>query len=107
MRTRISALFAAMTLLIASAPNAFAAEPDPGSILADVVVVRPVGVVVTIVSSAVLVVALPFAAMAGRVPETAEALVAKPARAMFCRPLGDFTRMRHENVGHNVERDRR
>ena len=100
MKSRLSALLAATALLLASAPHALADDPTPESIFADVVVVRPTGVVVTVVTSAVFVVALPFAALARRIPETADSLVAKPARAMFCRPLGDFERMRHENVRH-------
>jgi hypothetical protein len=105
MNSRFSALFAIVALLFASAPDAVAQEKhvDPAAVVADAVVVRPIGVVVTVVSSAFFVVALPFAAVARRVPETAEALVARPARTMFCRPLGDFRKMRHENVGHDTE----
>lgn len=104
MNPRFSALFAIVALLIASAPNALAGKkPDPAAVALDAVVIRPICCVVTVVSSAVFVVALPFAAMARRVPETAETMVARPARAMFCRPLGDFKKMRHENVGHDTE----
>ena len=106
MKSRLAALLAAVALLITSAPNALADDPSPGLIIADAVIVRPVGVVITVVSSAAFVVALPFAAIARRVPETAENMIAKPARSMFCRPLGDFKRMRHENVGHYVEERR-
>lgn len=104
MKSRLSALLAAVALLIASAPNALAEKrPDPAAMTLDAVVVRPICVVVTVVSSAAFVVALPFAAIARSVPQTAEAMVARPARTMFSRPLGDFRKMRHENVGHDTE----
>ena len=104
MKSRLSALLTAVALLIASAPNALADKsPDPAAMVLDAVVIRPICAVVTVVSSVVFVVALPFAAIGKKVPETAEAMVARPARAMFWRPLGDFKKMRHENVGHDTE----
>jgi hypothetical protein len=105
MNSRLTALLAVFAIFLASAPGALAREKriDPAAAVADAVIVRPVGVVVTVVSSAIFVVALPFAAMANKVPETAESLVARPARAMFCRQLGDFRKMRHENVGHPTD----
>jgi len=105
MKSRLSALLTAVALLIASAPNALADKnPDPAAMVLDAVIVRPICCVVTVVSAAVFVVALPFAAIGKKVPETAEAMVARPARTMFWRPLGDFKKMRHESVGHDTER---
>ena len=101
MNRKITILVAALALLFAGAPNLQAKENvGPGAVLIDTVVVRPVGVVVTAVSAVVFVVALPFAVAARQVPETAEKLVAKPARVMFCRPLGDFKKMRDDSLGH-------
>lgn len=105
MNRKITILFAILALVFAGAPNLQAKENvGPGAILIDTVVVRPVGVVVTAVSAVVFVVALPFAVASRQVPETAEKLVAKPARAMFCRPLGDFEKMRNDSVGHQPAR---
>ncbi len=107
MNRKFTILIAAFALFFAGTPCVHAKENvDPASILVDAVVVRPVGVVVTLVSAVVFVVALPFAAAANRVPETAENLIAKPARVMFCRPLGNFKKMRDDSVNHHPARDR-
>jgi hypothetical protein len=106
MTRKFTILIAAFALFFAGAPQAQAEENvGPGAVLIDAVVVRPVGVVVTVVAAAAFVVALPFAAAAGQVPETAENLVARPARVMFCRPLGNFKKMRDDSVNHHPPRD--
>jgi hypothetical protein len=51
---------------------------------------RPACFVATVVGSAIFVVALPFAAMSKSTKKTADALVVKPAKATFSRPLGEF-----------------
>ena len=108
MNRKLTILVATLALLFAGAPNLQAKENvDPASIAIDAVVVRPIGVVVTAVSAVVFVVALPFAAAANQVPETAEKLVAHPARVMFCRPLGDFKKMRDNSVNHHPARGSR
>jgi len=102
MTRKFTILLAAFALFFAATPQVQAKEHvEPAAILIDTVVVRPVGVVLTAVSAVAFVVALPFAAAVNRVPETAENLVARPARVMFCRPLGDFKRMRDDSVNHH------
>jgi hypothetical protein len=54
------------------------------------VVARPACFAATVVGSAFFVVALPFALASKSVNRAAEALVVKPAKATFTRPLGDF-----------------
>lgn len=73
-----------------SIPARSARANDAGSITADILVGRPLCLVATIVGGAVFVLALPVAATSGSIDGTAEALVLKPARATFTRPLGDF-----------------
>jgi len=78
-------------LAIGCATPSFAAEdPDPFNVVADVVLVRPACLVATVIGSAFFVVALPIAAISKSVKTTARALVVKPARATFTRPLGDM-----------------
>jgi len=60
-------------------------------VVGDLVLVRPGCFLVTLVGSAVFVVALPFAATSGSVKETADTLIVHPAEATFTRPLGDFS----------------
>jgi hypothetical protein len=101
MNRRFTILFAVLALFVASAPQVHAKDTEePAAILIDTVVVRPVGVAVTVACAAVFVVALPFAAIAGEIDRTAETLVARPARAIFCRPLGNFEKMRNHARNH-------
>jgi hypothetical protein len=71
------------------------AQIDEGLItIGDLAVSRPVGIVVTVVGSALFVVSLPFALTSGSVKETADVLVGQPFRFTFTRPLGDFKEYR-------------
>lgn len=62
--------------------------PDPFAMVGDLVVARPIGLVMTAVGAAAFVVSLPFTAMAGHVSESAETLVLGPAETTFVRCLG-------------------
>ena len=107
MKRTLSTWLTIAALLLTAAPCATAKpHPDPASITADALIVRPVGAVVTVACAAVFVVALPFAAIANQVPQTAEAMVAKPARAIFARPLGNFEAMRYHSISHTPARQR-
>ena len=59
--------------------------------IGDVVVVRPVSLVATVLGSVFFVVALPFAAASKSIKETANTLVVEPAQFTFTRPVGDFS----------------
>lgn len=63
-------------------------RPKAGAMVADVLVARPLGVVFTVVGSALFVVSLPFSALGGNVGAAAQALVVKPVRETFVRCLG-------------------
>jgi hypothetical protein len=65
-------------------------NPDSGDMLADLVFVRPLSLVGTVLGTAVFVVALPFTLPSGSVEETADAFVAHPFEYTFNRRLGDF-----------------
>ena len=62
-------------------PNAFA-------MTGDLLIARPLGLVMTAVGTAAFVVSLPFTALAGSVAESAETLVLGPAESTFVRCLG-------------------
>jgi hypothetical protein len=70
--------------------NRLANPPDPGVIIVDLVAVRPVGIVATLVGSAVFLVAMPFALLGGNTEDVFESLVVDPATFTFKRPLGEF-----------------
>lgn len=54
----------------------------------DVIVARPLGILVTGAGALLFAVSLPFSALGGNVGEAAEVLVVKPARETFARCLG-------------------
>jgi hypothetical protein len=56
--------------------------------MADAVVARPVGVVITVLGAAAFVVSLPFSLLGGNVDEAADKLVMGPVRETFVRCLG-------------------
>jgi len=92
MKTRILTFVCAGALLWVQTPRVSAI--DDGSteaIAADVLLVRPLCFVTTIVGSAIFLVALPVAAVSRSTRQTAHALVVRPARATFTRPIGDMT----------------
>lgn len=57
---------------------------------ADAVLLRPLGLVSTIGGFALFIVSSPFSAMGGNTGEAWDAMVKKPAKYTFTRPLGDF-----------------
>jgi len=94
----IKALVAALgaVLLLSSSAPVLAQQPDTvtgdraGDMTADLVLVRPLGVVGTVIGAAVFVVSLPFTLPTGSAGEAAHELVGKPFEYTFNRPLGDF-----------------
>lgn len=93
--TRWVAAMLAMTMLAVSAPVMAGPEDEPSAeeMVGDLLVARPVGLVVTAVGAAAFVVSLPFSAIGGNIDKAAEKLVVGPARETFVRCLGC------ENVG--------
>ena len=65
-------------------------ENSAGAMAVDLLLVRPVGVVSLVLGSAVFIVALPFSLLGRNTGESAQKLVAEPAKFTFFRPLGDF-----------------
>ncbi|MCC4115485.1 hypothetical protein LLG90_09000 [Aromatoleum toluclasticum] len=61
-----------------------------GDMTADLLLVRPLGLVGTVIGAAVFVVALPFTLPTGSAGDAAHELVGKPFEYTFNRPLGDF-----------------
>ena len=75
------------------APSGFAQssideKPNAFAMAGDLVVARPIGLVMTAVGGAAFIVSLPFTALAGSVSESAESMVLGPAKETFVRCLG-------------------
>jgi len=70
------------------AQNAVDEDPNALIMVGDLVVARPIGVVMTVGGVAVWLVSLPFTLLAGHAGEAAETLMQGPAEATFMRCLG-------------------
>lgn len=64
--------------------------PSAAAMAADMLLVRPLGVMGTVVGTGLFVISLPLSALGMNPEEAAQRLVAEPARYTFVRPLGDF-----------------
>jgi hypothetical protein len=99
-RLRPAALLGALLLSLAAAPPASAFEPKPqrppidyeevGGKVFDAVVLRPLGVGLTVVGGAAFLIAAPLAAYAEGINEVWDLFVMGPVDFTFLRPLGDF-----------------
>ncbi len=89
-----------LTLACALSAPVFAAPEDAPSALAmagDLVVARPIGMVITVVGAVAFVVSLPFSAAGGNIEQAAETLVMGPVRTTFLRCLGCKSNGRRQN----------
>ena len=64
-------------------------KPTGGEMLADTLLVRPVAIVGTLLSTTAFVITLPFSLLGGNVDEAADSLVKEPFQYAFVRPLGE------------------
>jgi hypothetical protein len=91
---RTFVLLVSIIFLAASTRRASAFEDGSfEAVAADAIVVRPFTFVATVLGSALFVVTLPVAAISKSTSKTAEALVLRPARMTFTRPLGELSTM--------------
>ena len=66
-------------------------EENSGALMtADLLLVRPLGIVATVLGFAVFIVSLPFSAIGGNTKQASQKLVKEPASFTFVRPLGEF-----------------
>ncbi len=62
--------------------------PPAYSMMGDLIIARPFGLLATVAGTGAFVITLPFSALGGNVPEAAKALIVAPARETFARCLG-------------------
>jgi hypothetical protein len=89
MKGRVIVLAWVLALVSAGTPRCFGSD-NPGAMVVDTVLVRPVCLVATIIGSAFFVISLPVTVPSKSVHHAAQSLVVKPAQATFTRPLGDL-----------------
>ena len=91
MKTKLSTSLCVLAIVLVSVTPCRAADKaDIGAVVGDVVVARPLCLAVTVFGTAFFVASLPIAAITNSVKRSCDALVVKPAKATFTRPLGDF-----------------
>ena len=92
----VAVLFLCATSLVHAAEDSYMPPArDNGdvtaeAILADGLLVRPAGVIATVLGSLAFVVILPFSIPTRSVEKAAQKLVVEPARYTFVRPLGQI-----------------
>jgi len=83
-----------VSFLLLNSTAAFATETDDIMVIGDLLFARPLGVVATVMGSAVFFVSLPFTIPSGSAQHTGDVMVGEPFNFTFKRPLGDFRKYR-------------
>lgn len=91
MRRTVVILVAAILLAGTSRPARAFDDNTFEAVAADIVVVRPFSFVATVLGSALFLVSLPVTAISKSTPQAAEALVLRPGRMTFTRPVGELS----------------
>jgi hypothetical protein len=90
MKTKLLSIICALAVVFGGVQPALAGPHDPGDVVVDAFLVRPVCFLATVIGSAAFVVAFPIAVISKSVHSSANALVIVPAEATFTRQLGDL-----------------
>jgi hypothetical protein len=61
-----------------------------GEMVADGLIVRPLGIVSLVAGFGLFIISSPFSALGGNIGQAWDSLVAEPAKFTFARPLGKF-----------------
>jgi len=89
----VAVLFLCATSLVHAAEDSYMARTEDVSaeaMIADGLLLRPAGIVATVLGTAVFVVTLPFSIPTRSVGKAAQKLIVDPARYTFVRPLGQI-----------------
>jgi hypothetical protein len=89
----VAVLFFCATSLVHAAEDSYMPRSDDVSaeaIIADGLLLRPAGIVATLLGTVVFVVTLPFSIPTKSVDKAAQKLIVDPAKYTFVRPLGQI-----------------
>ena len=89
----VAVLFLCATSLVHAAEDSYMARTEDVSaeaMIADGLLLRPAGIVATVLGTAVFVVTLPFSIPTRSVGKAAQKLIVDPVRYTFVRPLGQI-----------------
>lgn len=92
MKKILIALLVVFTLVTSTAPAmaAIASDTKDADVIADALVVRPIGIASIVLGSVIFVVALPFSIPTRSVGKVGKLIVVDPCKYTFVRPMGDF-----------------
>lgn len=88
--TIVALILSFSSFAFAKGPEAKRATSSTGAVVADVLVLRPLGIAGAILGAAALVATFPVTVALNDTPEAEDILVAKPLHYTFERPLGEM-----------------
>ncbi len=65
-------------------------DPTGGEMIADMIILRPLGLCAQAIGAAVFFISAPFSAAGGNIYDVQDELIVKPAKFTWKRPLGEF-----------------
>jgi hypothetical protein len=76
--------------MAAGAPEEGDPQVQVAQMTTDALLVRPLGIVSTVLGLGLFIVSVPFSALGGNTDKAWNAFVVRPAKFTFARPLGEF-----------------
>jgi len=90
MRKKLIAFLVVFALLTGTVPAIAANDISDADVIADALLVRPVGLASIVLGSVIFVAALPFSLPSRSVGKVGQLIVVDPCKFTFVRPMGDF-----------------
>lgn len=90
MKKIIAVLLTLTLVIILSSSMAFADKDKDVDVMADALVLKPIGFAALIGGTAIFVISLPIAAITRSIGTTADVLVKQPFEYVFIRPIGEI-----------------
>jgi phosphate/sulfate permease len=87
---KITAILLTVSIVLMSSMAFAAGSDDSSDVITDIIFLRPIGFVSTVLGTALYVIALPTAAATDSVDHVRETLVTKPYNYTFKRPVGEI-----------------
>lgn len=87
---KLVAVLLTLTLVIFSSSMAFADTNKDIDVIADALLLKPLGLAALVGGSAIFVITLPIAAITKSIHTTSNVLVSRPFTYVFVRPIGEI-----------------
>ena len=90
MKSKLVIVLCVLALGFSSVSASADSQGEGSLMIIDVAITRPACLAATVIGSAFFVISLPISLTSRSVHRSADALVTRPAKATFTRPLGDY-----------------